>query len=68
MLTADETKEIRVVLNKLDALIVDIEYEDADEVMKKGIDTLNIIKKSYMNFVSELAKAERKESKEQNKQ
>lgn len=59
MLNCDETKEIRVVLNKLDTMLVDIEYGDTDEVMEKGIETLKMIKTSYMHFISELARAER---------
>lgn len=55
MLTCDETKEVRVVLNKLDTMLVDIEFGDADEVMEYGIDTLNMIKTSYMNFVEKYA-------------
>lgn len=59
MLNCDETKEVRVILNKLDKMIIDIEYGDTDEVMEKGIDTLKMVKTSYKNFVSELARAER---------
>lgn len=60
MLNCDDTKEIRVVLNKLDKMLVDIEYGDTDEVMKEGVDTLKMIKTSYMRFVSELARKEEK--------
>lgn len=59
MLTVDETKEVRVVLNKLNEMLVDIEFGDTDEVMQKGMDTLKMIKTSYMNFVEKLAMAER---------
>lgn len=59
MLTVDEAKEARVILNKLDKMLVDIEFEDTDEVMEKGIDTLKMAKTSLMHFVEELARAER---------
>lgn len=67
MLTTDETKEVRVVLNKLEGILIDIEFGNTDEVMEKGIDTLKMVKTSYMNFVSELAKADRKLSKKPKK-
>lgn len=65
MLYCDETKEARVVLNKLDKMLIDIEFGDTDEVMEEGMETLKMVKTSFMHFVSELARAERKQLKEQ---
>lgn len=69
MLTCDETKEIRVVLNKINESIIDLEYEISDcngsGVIKECFETLKIVKASYMNFIEELAKAERIQHKAQ---
>lgn len=61
MLTVDETKEVRLILNKIDNMIFDIEFGFVDEDIKYYIDTLKMVKTSYMHFLSELGMIDRKQ-------